>query len=52
MAELQPAVDLFFDQVLVMAEDETLRNNRLCLLKALRGLFLQVADISQLVPAK
>ena len=52
LADLQPAVDLFFDQVMVMADDESLRNNRLCLLKALRDLFLQVADISQLVPAK
>jgi glycyl-tRNA synthetase beta chain len=37
---------------MVMADDEALRNNRLALLSKLRGLFLQVADISLLVPAK
>jgi glycyl-tRNA synthetase beta chain len=52
LADLQVAVDRFFDEVMVMAEDEALRNNRLNLLKALRDQFLQVADISQLVVAK
>jgi len=52
LADLQPAVDQFFDDVMVMADDEQLRNNRLNLLKALRDLFLQVADISCLVVAK
>jgi len=52
LADLQPAVDQFFDQVMVMAEDDALRRNRLSLLKSLRDLFLQVADISQLAPAK
>ena len=52
LADLQPAVDGFFDQVMVMAEDESVRNNRLALLMQLRNLFLQVADISLLVPAK
>jgi glycyl-tRNA synthetase beta chain len=37
---------------MVMAEDENLRNNRLALLAQLQALFLQVADISQLVPEK
>jgi glycyl-tRNA synthetase beta subunit len=32
-----------------MAEDRKLRENRLALLKRLRGLFLRVADLSQLV---
>jgi len=41
-------VDSFFDQVMVMAEDEALRLNRLTLLSRLRALFLQVADISLL----
>lgn len=48
LAKLRPAVDRFFDDVMVMAEEETLRNNRLGLLNSLRGLFLQVADISRL----
>ncbi|BFM09854.1 glycine--tRNA ligase subunit beta [Simiduia litorea] len=52
LADLQPAVDAFFDQVMVMADDAAVRKNRLALLVQLRNLFLQVADISLLVPAK
>jgi glycyl-tRNA synthetase beta chain len=39
-------VDAFFDQVMVMADDEAVRNNRLALLNQTRQLFLGVADIS------
>ena len=49
MAVLQEPVDAFFDDVMVNADDAALRENRLNLLKALRDLFLQVADISHLV---
>ncbi len=52
LAGLRAPVDAFFDDVMVNAEDEGLRNNRLNLLKQLRDLFLEVADISQLVVAK
>jgi len=52
LADLQPAVDAFFDQVMVMTDDEALRTNRLALLQQLGNLFLEVADISQLVPTK
>ncbi|MCG8708415.1 glycine--tRNA ligase subunit beta [Brenneria sp. 4F2] len=48
LAELREPVDAFFEQVMVMADDETVRVNRLTLLDALRNLFLQVADISLL----
>ncbi len=48
LASLRPHVDLFFDKVLVMAEDETLRTARLALLQQVERLFLDVADISQL----
>lgn len=48
LADLREHVDAFFDQVMVMAEDEALRINRLTLLSKLRELFLQVADISLL----
>jgi glycyl-tRNA synthetase beta chain len=37
---------------MVMAEDAQVRNNRLALLHSLRQLFINVADISQLAPAK
>ena len=43
---LKTPIDDFFDNVMVNAEDEALRQNRLALLNDLRGLFLQVADIS------
>jgi glycyl-tRNA synthetase beta chain len=48
LAALRGPVDQFFDQVMVMADDEQVRNNRLALLSSLRGLFLRGADISLL----
>ena len=51
LACLQSPVDAFFDEVMVMAEDEAVRHNRLNLLQELRSTFLEVADISQLVTA-
>ena len=48
LASLRAPVDNFFDEVMVMADDEAVRNNRLALLNRLRNLFLRVADISLL----
>lgn len=48
LAQLRPAVDAFFDQVMVMAEDPRLRANRLALLGELRSLFGGIADLSRL----
>ena len=48
LAQLRPAVDAFFDQVMVMDEDRELRANRLGLLAQLQGLFAGVADLSRL----
>lgn len=48
LAQLRDSVDLFFDQVMVMADDAQLRDNRLALLNQLRGQFLHIADISLL----
>ena len=48
LAALREPVDGFFDKVMVMADDPALRDNRLAMLAQLRGLFLQVADISEL----
>ncbi|KYQ98825.1 glycine--tRNA ligase subunit beta [Serratia plymuthica] len=48
LAALREPVDAFFDNVMVMAEDDAVRVNRLTLLSKLRELFLQVADISVL----
>ena len=51
LASLRDYVDRFFDDVMVMADDEAVRNNRLVLLGKLRALFLNVADISRLTIA-
>lgn len=48
LATLRPAVDAFFDAVMVMVEEAALRDNRLALLQQLRTLFLEVADLSYL----
>ena len=48
LASLREPVDAFFDNVMVMADDEQLKVNRLALLNLLRNQFLQVADISLL----
>jgi glycyl-tRNA synthetase beta chain len=48
LAQLRPAVDAFFDQVMVMDENPQLRANRLALLTQMRGLFAGVADLSRL----
>lgn len=48
LSTLQQPVDRFFDEVMVMVEDEKIRNNRLALLAHLRDLFLEVADFSLL----
>jgi glycyl-tRNA synthetase beta chain len=48
LAGIKPQVDAFFDQVLVMAEEPSIRSNRLALLRQLAGVMNQVADISKL----
>lgn len=48
LAHLRQPVDSFFEQVMVNAEDDALRHNRLALLAKLRHVFLEVADISLL----
>lgn len=48
LAHLRQPVDNYFDKVMVMADEENLRNNRIALLNKVHGLFMQVADISKL----
>jgi glycyl-tRNA synthetase beta chain len=48
LASLRPALDAFFDKVLVMADDPRVRANRLALLAALQRLFLHIANLSRL----
>jgi glycyl-tRNA synthetase beta chain len=49
LAAICPAIDIFFDEVMVMAEDEALRRNRLALLAAIDDLFLRLLDVQEIV---
>jgi len=48
LARLRPAVDMFFDHVMVMVDDAPVRENRLSLLARMSNLFLRIADLSRL----
>ena len=48
LAGLRDDIDTFFDDVMVMCDDEAVKNNRLALLNQLSNLFLKTADISRL----
>jgi glycyl-tRNA synthetase beta chain len=48
MTKMRQPIDSFFDKVMVMVEDESLRNNRLALLDRIGKLFLRIADFSKL----
>jgi glycyl-tRNA synthetase beta chain len=48
MTQMKKPIDDFFDQVMVMVEDESIRNNRLALLDQIGQLFLRIADFSKL----
>ncbi len=48
LSQMREPVDVFFNDVMVMAEDPQLRNNRIALLRGLHRLMNQVADISKL----
>jgi glycyl-tRNA synthetase beta chain len=50
LAQTRAAVDTFFNDIMVMAEDQAVRLNRLALLAQLHRLMNQVADISRLAP--
>ena len=46
--EFAPDVDQYFDSVMVMAEDETIRVNRLGFLRSIADSFTDIADFTQL----
>ncbi len=48
LADLRQPIDTFFDDVMVMDEDETLKTNRIALLAKIDSLFMHVADFSRL----
>ncbi len=49
IASLRPAVDVFFDKVMVMAPDPALRRNRLSLIAEVAARFSSIADFSEIV---
>ena len=50
IATLRPAIDGFFDQVMVMAPEAHLRRNRLALIASVLNDFSRIADFSEIVP--
>ncbi len=48
LSSLRDPVDEFFDSVMVMADDEAVKNNRIALLNSMNQLFLRAADLSRL----
>jgi glycyl-tRNA synthetase beta chain len=46
---LREVIDKFFDDVMVMCDEKTLRNNRLALVSYINNLFMQFADFSKIV---
>ena len=51
-AKIGPAVDRFFTEVFVMADDPTLRTARLRLMQQVEQVILQLADVSEIVREK
>jgi glycyl-tRNA synthetase beta chain len=49
LLEMRPAIDKFFDDVLVMCEESRLRENRLAIVSSINDLFSQFADLSRIV---
>jgi glycyl-tRNA synthetase beta chain len=49
IATLRPAVDAFFDKVMVMTPEANLRRNRLSLIASVLGNFSRIADFSEIV---
>ena len=52
ISRLRPEVDAFFDKVMVMVEDETVRTRRLAVLQTLVNEFSTIADFSEMVTGK
>ena len=49
LVKLKPAIDVFFEAVMVNAEDPAVRSNRLSILKTVDDFFMSFADFSQIV---
>ncbi|MCX7760067.1 MAG: glycine--tRNA ligase subunit beta [Hydrogenothermaceae bacterium] len=49
LLELKPYIDSFFDNVMVMVENQDIKNNRLALLKEINSLFRDIADFTKII---
>ncbi|MDR0799999.1 MAG: glycine--tRNA ligase subunit beta [Endomicrobium sp.] len=48
VSEIKPSIDVFFEKVMVMAEDEAVKLNRISLLNYIKNIFVQFMDFSVL----
>lgn len=49
ISEIVPKIDNFFDNVMIMTDDEKIKNNRLALISKLKEMSLNIADFSKIV---
>jgi len=49
LSSLKPVIDRYFDDVMVMCDDEALRSNRLATMAAIGGRFLKIADFTRIL---
>lgn len=49
LLQLKPHIDAFFDNVMVMVEDERLKRNRLSLLSTISSMFRKIADFTKII---
>jgi glycyl-tRNA synthetase beta chain len=52
MITLKKPIDDFFDNIMVMVEDESIKNNRLGLLKSIADMMNRIADLGAIVVSK
>lgn len=52
LAGLQPVIDSFFEDIMVMVEDEKIKNNRLALLENIKGFVVSMVDLTKIVESK
>jgi glycyl-tRNA synthetase beta chain len=48
-AAMAPELELFLEEVMVMVEDETLRTNRMSLLRKIGNAVMKIADVTKIV---
>jgi len=49
LSSMTKDINDFFDNVMIMVEDDKIRNNRLLLVNALKSMIFEIADFSKIV---